>query len=285
MDMKSIALYGASSFTGQAIVPAAVKSGLRVHAVGRTPIQVPPEFVGHVSQSRLADDSTFTFTSYDKSADVAVHLIAPKGILDGASARDVVNAGMASLISLFEAAVSGSYRRVIYTGSYWQYGEAGDKVAATTLYSALKNAADEIALFYAHRIDVINLILFDSYGPNDPRQKILSLVDEAAQSGKPLDMTEGQQYLWPIYSGDLAEAFLAAASLDSKIGLRRFWIPGPERLTLRQMIETYCRSRKLTVDIHWGARAYPCHTSNPFVGVRVPNWRAKVTFDRGIEFL
>jgi len=284
MVLKKIALYGASSFTGQAIIPVAVASGLRVHAVSRKPINLPAKYLDYVSEAFLEADRTLV-SDNDQGADVAVHLIAPNGEVDGSSAREIADASIASLIALFDAASKGTYRRVIYTGSYWQYDEVGNRCAATTLYTAMKNAADEVACFYARKLDIVNLILFDSYGPNDRRRKILSLVDEAARSGKPLEMTEGDQYLLPIFSSDLAEAFLAAASIDAQVGLRRFWIPGPERLMLRQIVENYIRSRNLKVDIRWGARAKLHHTSNPFVGDCIPNWYAKITFDCGITFL
>ena len=84
--------------------------------------------------------------------------------------------------------------KIINTGTFWQHYE-NREYSPTCLYAATKQAFESILHYYveAKFLMIITLILFDSYGPSDPRPKLFSLLQEARQSEKVIAMSPGEQ--------------------------------------------------------------------------------------------
>lgn len=283
MDVRTALVFGASGFTGRAVVRRFTQAGFRVQAVSRRPQPGPAHPL--VTPHRLdgSAEETFRVIFAGDAIDIAVHLAAPAGVVPANGIAEAASAAVTSLAALMAAAAEARCGRVVMAGSYWQYGSDGVRAPPATLYAALKNAADDVAAFFARRLSIVELVLFDSYGPGDDRGKIFDLVRDAANRKEPLRLTPGEQILRPIHVDDVAEAFLAAARLPVGPGLHRFWVPGPEAMTLRQAVERFCRGAGLRPDLLWGARPYPEHRIfAPFVGETPPGWSARIPFDTGV---
>ncbi|WP_144034102.1 NAD-dependent epimerase/dehydratase family protein [Sporomusa silvacetica] len=62
------------------------------------------------------------------------------------------------------------------------------------MYTATKQALESLSRYYTQTTSMrmITLKLLDTYGPNDPRPKLFSLLNRIAQTGETLDMSGGQ---------------------------------------------------------------------------------------------
>ena len=67
--------------------------------------------------------------------------------------------------------------------------------------------------FVQDGLKVVFFILSDSYGLNDPRNKIINLIVKAVQEDKPLKMSGGEQYIDLIHINDIIEAVFAAIAM------------------------------------------------------------------------
>ena len=92
---------------------------------------------------------------------------------------------------------------------------AGTATAASTIYAATKQAFETFIDYYCDvaRMQAITLKIFDSYGPEDPRRKLVKVLAEAALNGQTLEMSGGDQRIDLVHIDDIVDAFLKAAAL------------------------------------------------------------------------
>jgi nucleoside-diphosphate-sugar epimerase len=192
---------------------------------------------------------------------------------------------------LAEACVSSNIGNFINTGTSWQHfrSEAYDPVC---LYAATKEALENILDFYADAFGmrVITLKLFDTYGPNDPRPKILNLLIDAALSGRALGMSPGEQEINLVHVNDVVEAYIQCAKLlqSQASGCHERYAASSERnLTLRELAQIIKDISGRPLNITFGERPYrrrevmkPINAAPPPMG-----WRPKINIECGISGL
>lgn len=110
-----------------------------------------------------------------------------------------------------EAMSITNVKNFINTGTFWQHYN-NDEYNPVCLYAATKKAFEDIAKFYYEKdsISCINLILFDTYGPNDPRKKLFYLLKNTINATTPLKMSQGEQELDIVYIDDVIAAYKVA---------------------------------------------------------------------------
>ena len=98
---------------------------------------------------------------------------------------------------LVEAMAQHGVTRLLNTGTSWQQYENRDG-APVNLNAATKEAFEAVLAYYveAQGLRVLTLKLFDTYGPDDPRPKLLTLLRRTAASQQPLAMSPGEQLPW-----------------------------------------------------------------------------------------
>ncbi len=104
-------------------------------------------------------------------------------------------------------------KKIITTGTHWQNYHS-NQYNARDLYAASKEAFNIITKFYnsAHDFSVINLKLFDVYGPNDNRNKLINTVIKSYINNQEesIKISKGEQFVNFIYINDVVEAYLKA---------------------------------------------------------------------------
>ena len=114
------------------------------------------------------------------------------------------------------------------TGSYSQhYG--GRAYSPVSLYAATKQAFQDILQFYCEvrGLRAVTLELPDTYGPDDKRPKLFSLLDRVARSGETLQMSPGEQLLDLLHVDDVVHGYEVAAD-----GLLSGHLPSPSQYQL-----------------------------------------------------
>lgn len=187
---------------------------------------------------------------------------------------------------LVEAMAANKTRYLINTGSSWQMDNTG--YAPVNLYAATKQAFQDILVYYgnAHGLRATTLALFDTYGPGDPRKKLLSILLDAVRSGKPLSLSPGEQLIDLVYIDDVIDAYVRCADL---LPLQKNWhecygISSSQPKTLRDIVTAIEATLGVAVPVIWGGRPYrdrevmtPWARSTP-----PPDWVPRISLEEGI---
>ncbi len=191
---------------------------------------------------------------------------------------------------LLEAMSEAGVKQFINTGTSWQYFHQ-ESFHPVNLYAATKQAFEDVLAFYTDSagIRAITLSLFDSYGPADPRKKLLRLLMDCLQTRETLQMSPGDQVIDLVHVDDLCAAFLHAASLvhdPVQPGMRSYAVSGGERMTLRELVALLENVAGASLRIDWGAKPYrPREVMRPWNGPAMPGWTPEISLRQGLRQL
>ena len=176
---------------------------------------------------------------------------------------------------------------VVVTGSAWQHLN-GASYLPVSLYAATKQALFDIAVYYKNSgVDVRELTFFDTYGPSDHRGKLVSLLLDAAATGRTLDMSSGQQLIDLLYVSDAIEALVAAALFPepSSIEASRFVARSGQPLSVRDLVKGIEDAIETRISVRWGQRSDRPNEmrTNWEFGIPVPGWLPEVDLRQGIQ--
>lgn len=196
---------------------------------------------------------------------------------------DLIQSNVYFGTAVIEAAASAGVKWFINTGTIWQNYNApnGSNVyCPVNLYAATKQAFMDIAKFYSEtsNMRICTLKLCDTYGPNDPRKKILSRFDDIAQSGETLQMSAGEQKIDILHIDDVVEGFAHLAEmLQNGDDLRdEYVLSSGQQLTLRELAAKYEQEHNVHLNIEWGALPYRVReVMTPYKGDVLPGWKPK----------
>jgi nucleoside-diphosphate-sugar epimerase len=189
---------------------------------------------------------------------------------------------------LFEAMVRAGCHRLVNTGTAWQHrgGAAGVPV---TLYAATKQAAEDVLRYYtdASPLRAVTLKLHDTYGPDDPRVKLFTLLARTAAAGTPLPMSPGEQLLELVHVDDVVAAFLVAAERLARADAPAhecFAVAAARRYSLREVVRLYGEITGRRADVVWGGRPYrEREVMVPWEGPVLPGWEARIALPDGLR--
>lgn len=184
---------------------------------------------------------------------------------------------------LVESAVNSGCKQFINTGTSWQHFENND-YNPVNFYAATKQAFEDILKYYveAHELKVITLKLFDTYGPDDPRPKLLNLLKRAAETGESLDMSPGEQLLDLVHVDDVVEAFCAVRELLEAEGSlkKEYGVTSGDPISLKDIVLKLEDEIGKKINVNWGGRPYrnrevmvPCNSM-----ATVPGWSVTKNF-------
>lgn len=281
---------GATGFIGSALTARLVSQGWEVHGLVRDDgLPVPAGLVPHA-----IDGTTDSIVNAVVAAapDVAFHLASLFLPSHGPEqVASLVSSNVLFGTQLLEALHLSGCDRLVNTGTVWQH-YAGAEYEPVSLYAATKQAFEDVIAFYvaARGFKAVTLELFDTYGPNDPRPKLFSLLREAARSGSRLRMSPGEQLIDYVYIDDITSAFILAAermlSTDAPIQ-ERFEVRTGHPLPLREIVSLYATLTAHSIDVEWGALPYrEREMMVPWAGgSELPGWSPLVDLEQGIRLM
>jgi nucleoside-diphosphate-sugar epimerase len=194
-------------------------------------------------------------------------------------------------LQLLEAMAVTGCHRLINTGTGWQHFENRD-YDPVCLYAATKQAFEALIEHYVqvNSLVAITLELNDTYGSGDPRGKLISLLVDAARTGKPLDLSPGEQQVDLVHVDDVVAAFLCAQRSfvsQQTPGHARFMVSSGKPLTVRELVTVIDNITGKPIQANWGKRPYrqrevmvPWNEGNT-----VPGWSPVVALKEGISRL
>ena len=276
--MRRALVTGATGFIGGHLVGALARSGWEVHALARGRSPPAPAQVHGIdgSQQRLTD-------VLGKVRPDAVFHLASLFLADHSpeQVNPLVDSNVVFPAQLVEAMIRTNCRRLVNTGTAWQFDATGAR-APVNLYAATKQAFDALLPYYrsAHGLSVVSLRLYDTYGPGDPRRKLIGILLDAAESGEVLDMSPGEQVVDLTHVDDVVAAFVQAGDrlLTVEPPLDEEWFVSGERQTVRDLVDAVGRALGRPLPVRFGGRPYrPREVMMPVdpAGRSVPGWRRR----------
>lgn len=189
---------------------------------------------------------------------------------------------------LVEALTATTCTRFVNIGTSWQYFEGND-YNPVNLYAATKQAFDDILRYYleATPLKAITLTFFDTYGPDDPRRKLISLLHDAAESGSRLQMSPGEQRIDLVHVDDVVAAMIRAATLleTQECALARYGVSSGRAPSLKDLVALIERIVGKPLNIEWGGRPYrPREVMQPTCPYpTLPGWQPQVGLEHGLR--
>lgn len=137
---------------------------------------------------------------------------------------------------------------------------------------------------------MITLKLFDTYGPRDPRNKLVNLLLKTARDGTSLSMSPGEQYIDIVHVDDVVAAYLTAAERlqDGLVKKNEsYGVASGKPIRLRDLVDLIGRVSGSRINVDWGGRPYrPREVMQQWSGYRpLPNWVPRITLAAGLRDL
>ncbi len=284
-------LTGVTGFLGRHLSKRLLQQGAKVSAICRpsSDLSKLPQGV----QSIIDDGSHSKFiTSCEQQSISAVIHLATEFV--GTHTPDhialLIETNVSFATRVFEVA-SRLKVPIINTGTYAEHYE-NSPYFPINLYAATKHAAQNILEYYAkvEELPALTLKLFDIYGPQDTRPKILNLLKKIATSGEELEMTAGEQLFDLVHVNDVCRAYEVALQklLSQQTTSHQIYaVSGGDRKTLKEVVRLFEKVCNVSCRIKWGAKPYkakevmiPWDTFQP-----LENWHAEISLKEGFQTL
>ena len=284
MSDRRALVTGATGFVGNSLVRRLVSDGWRVDALVRTPSpSLPDRVTQHVIPSAI--DALMELVAA-VAPETCFHLAtAFRGVHQPNDIAPMIEANLGFGTALAEAVSRVPDARFVNTGTVWQHYDAAP-YSPVSLYAATKQAFSDLLVFYAEveGLAVHTLELMDTYGPGDPRAKLIPFLLRAARDGTTVPMTDGSQLIDLVHVDDAVGALLATA--DAPAG-RTYGARGDGAITLRELIDRFQHATGLALDVEWGARpSRPREMLRPWMTADPPpNWEPRTRLDDGLRAL
>jgi len=284
---------GATGYIGGNLCRALIRNGWEVHAIVRP--------TSNVQQLKLLGDSMHFHVIDPQETQEIVDIVGsvlPSTVFHLAATQRYehspadVDALLESNISLgvhvLEALCAHKVGVFINTGTYWQYS-SDNEYDPLSLYAACKQAFQDLMVYYRNvrSVKCTTLLLSDTYGENDNRKKVLSLLLEAAYNGNELKLTPGEQSIDLVYLSDVVNAFLRADKVLKTMQRYedKYTVSSGRLVSIRQLaglIEKYVGN---SIDAKWGAIPYSVRQimRPATVAPLLPEWKAEITLEEGIR--
>jgi CDP-paratose synthetase len=207
--------------------------------------------------------------------------------------QNMVEANITFPLKVLDVVVKTDIKWFINTGTVWQNYNGSDEYLPTNLYSATKQAFDDMLSYYNQISDCkfTTLKICDTFGRNDKRKKIMNLLkDLQAGNTTEFEMSPGDQLIDILYINDVISGYIKLIehignSEKSKIK-KEYLLSSGELIKLRDIVLEYEKIANVKLPIKWGGKPYrDREIMKPWVaGYTVPCWERHHNLSEGIKF-
>jgi len=292
-SMKCALVTGGSGYIGSRLVARLVAEGWRVHVILRpsSSLSLLESCASRITIHRHkgSTDEMLEIVSAARP-DVVFHLAAMASAEHRPESVDqMIASNVLYSAQLAEGMMRSGVKNLVNTETFWQYGDGSDRYEPAYLYAATKQAFRDILQYYV-RVDAIraiSLVLFDTYGPGDPRKKLFGFLKEAARENRSADMTPGEQIVDMTHVNDVVDAYVHAGEMLLRGGIDNFEtyaVTSGRRMKLKELVALAAQETGLPIHPNWGGREYrPNEIMVPWLGTPLPGWRPKTDLESGIR--
>ena len=242
--MSNVALLtGITGFIGRNLANELFDNGWEIHAIVREESNLSN--LGNIKNNcsfHTHDGSIESMIDIHKKLkiDVVFHLASL--YLANHKAEEVselITSNIQFSTQLLEGMLEGGSKKIINVGSYAQHDNS-EEFFPFNLYASTKEAFQNILYFYhlAHGFSCLTLKLYDTYGPDDTRGKLINLITDSIVEGSDLKLSKGDQLINVSHVNDIVNHFLKAEqylSSLSKPSWEAFFLDG-ESITVKELV-------------------------------------------------
>ena len=174
----------------------------------------------------------------------------------------LMNSNISFPSMLLEAMANTGVQGFINTGTSWQHYRNED-YNPVNLYASTKQAFEQIISYYLEtgKIKQVTLKLFDTYGPDDSRRKLIPLLVNNLSSGERVNMSPGEQEVSIVHVEDVVDAYRLAINevLNINVGESlTFGVGSGKVYKLKELIEDINNSFEngRSINVFFGGRPY-----------------------------
>lgn len=289
MHKPSVLITGATGYVGSHVAARFEKAGWQVHALIRptSDLHLLSPLRNTIETHVVPEDApAFNALLRKIRPEVVIHLASLfVSEHDPSQVPQIIESNVLFGTRLLEAMVAAGTKHFINTSSYWTHYQGSDYLPAN-LYAATKQAFCDILEYYldAYGMRAVTLELCDTYGPNDPRPKILNFLRRVAERGETLAMSPGLQELDFVHVNDVANAYVTACQglLDGQWDRHAMFAVRTGRpISLRKLVSIIETATERQLPIEWGGRPYRARevmtTYTPLP--TLPDWRPRQRFE------
>lgn len=225
-------------------------------------------------------------------ADVVFHIAA--AVLTNANQEQVltlIDSNIKFGTAILEAMKNSSTHLFINTGTYWQNCNS-DKYSPVDLYAASKEAFEKIITYYTEcgYIRCITLRLYNVYGEDDERPKLLNILCNIAGTDKSIDISPAHQQLDMVHISDVCNAYLTAYNLlkrNKSLTNTIYGVYSGIRYELCTVLNMFQNIIKKPIHVNIGAKPYKSREiMKPTEKYStLPEWECKIPLQKGIKML
>lgn len=182
--------------------------------------------------------------------------------------------------------------KIIFFGSSWQLNDQSD-FSPFNLYASSKQSAEDMLEHFAmDGLKICSLRLYDTYGKNDRRPKIVNLIADAIKKNEKLDMSEGKQLIDLIHINDVVDGVMHAVSLLEKKesnSLLKLSLKSGSPIQVREIVRIYEKILSKDLNYLFNFGYYPYRKRERFslsTNDKTPEgWSPKIDIEAGLKSL
>lgn len=207
------------------------------------------------------DFSSMNAAVEDFKPDLGIHLASL--YVYSHSAEDIdalIDSNLRLGLHLTEALVKNGCKKLVNTGTSFEHFK-NDDYNPVNLYAATKNAFSALLKYYTKsaQLSALTIKLFDTYGPDDNRGKLVSYLIGALSSGEEVQLSGGDQIVDYAHVDDVVNAYLKAIELLMNLDTGYYSEFGGvtgERVTLKQLVALIEEVSGKKLKVQFGAKPY-----------------------------
>jgi len=199
----------------------------------------------------------------------------------------LIDVDIKKTLYLFEASKLANVKNIISFGSYWQFYSLNSKFSPANLYACTKQTIFTIAQHYLNnnKISHLQLIIFDTYGTNDVRKKIINILLKINKKQK-LIINSPNTKIYPLYIEDVCRAVNHSIKYmfkQKKPFNKQFSIRSSKSIKVFELVNKISKLRRINLNdfITYGKKI----NNKVFNGkiIRLPFWKPKYELNEGLS--
>lgn len=201
---------------------------------------------------------------------------------------DLLESNLTLPTMLLDAVCQAGCKKIINTESYWQH-YAGQDRNPVDMYAAAKNGFKEIVRYYIEAMgcSCVSLILFDTYGADDKRKKILNCITQMKE-GESIDLSDCSQKIYFCHIRDVVGAYEVALHIISRFEegrMEEYAVREDEPRVLKDIIMELTEMMNRKVYLNFGSRENrKREIENPEgIGRVLTGWKCEVELHQGLK--